>query len=124
MAAMATPRPKTLQTLPPDGTILEELIDGMKEEYGTPATPQEYRLQIRIMPEEAVPEPSSQPATSNGDSGPRVRRSRRRGRRSRGKGRPDRMDSGAGGEPNVESGSTDSGAGPSREPGPTDAEAD
>ncbi|HVE76430.1 MAG TPA: hypothetical protein VND22_06660 [Actinomycetota bacterium] len=118
---MAAPRPKTLQTLPPDGTILEELIDGMKEEYGTPATPQEYRLQIRIMPEEAVPEPSSQPA-ANGDSGPRVRRSRRRGRRSRGKGRPDRIESAA--KPNVESGSTDSGAEPNAEPDGANAEAE
>ncbi|HWD09025.1 MAG TPA: hypothetical protein VHA57_08020 [Actinomycetota bacterium] len=45
-------RPKVLQTLPPEGVVLEELIDAMREEYGYPTTPQEYRLVLRVAPEE------------------------------------------------------------------------
>ena len=42
-------RPRVLQTLPADGLVAEEIIDDMREEYGYPATPQEYRLIVRIM---------------------------------------------------------------------------
>ena len=46
-------RPRVLQTLPADGLVAEEIIDDMREEYGYPATPQEYRLIVRIAPDEA-----------------------------------------------------------------------
>ena len=49
---MADRGPRTLQTLPPDGQVLEEVISNMREEYGYPATPQEYRLILRVAPEE------------------------------------------------------------------------
>lgn len=41
-------RPAVLTTLPPDGLVLEKLIEELQDEYGTPATPQEYRLIIRV----------------------------------------------------------------------------
>lgn len=43
-------RPSKLETLPPDGVILEELISNLQEEYGTPVTPQEFRLTIKMSP--------------------------------------------------------------------------
>lgn len=46
-------RPRVLQILPADGLVAEEIIDDMREEYGYPATPQEYRLIVRIAPDEA-----------------------------------------------------------------------
>lgn len=46
-------RPRVLQTLPADGLVAEEIIDDMREEYGYPATPQEYRLIVRIAPDES-----------------------------------------------------------------------
>jgi len=49
---MADKGPRILQTLPPDGLVAEEIIDDMREEYGYPATPQEYRLIIRVAAEE------------------------------------------------------------------------
>ena len=49
---MAAQGPRTLRTLPPEGLVLEEVIDAMREEYGYPATPQEYRLILRIAPDE------------------------------------------------------------------------
>jgi hypothetical protein len=50
---MADRGPRVLQTLPADGLVAEEIIDSMREEYGYPATPQEYRLIVRIAPDEA-----------------------------------------------------------------------
>lgn len=50
--------PTQLQTLPPDGTVLEELIGAMQSEYGAPTTPQEYRLIIKV----PAPEESTDPA--------------------------------------------------------------
>ena len=49
---MATKKPKTLQTLPGEGLVLEEVIGNMREEYGYPTTPQEYRLIVRVAAEE------------------------------------------------------------------------
>jgi hypothetical protein len=46
-------RPRVLQTLPADGLVAEEIIDDMREEYGYPATPQEYRLIVRLAPDES-----------------------------------------------------------------------
>src|SRR5438270_7815541 len=46
-------RPRVLQTLPADGLVAEEIIGDMREEYGYPATPQEYRLIVRVAPDEA-----------------------------------------------------------------------
>ncbi len=104
-------RPRVLQTLPADGLVAEEIIDDMREEYGYPATPQEYRLIVRIAPDDAERqgarrrrEPSALPegpaeATDeeavDGDeasdapkeAAPTVRRGRlRRRRRGRGRG--------------------------------------
>ncbi|MGH2717835.1 MAG: hypothetical protein ACRDJU_04570, partial [Actinomycetota bacterium] len=50
---MADRGPRTLQTLPSEGIVLEELIGSMREEYGYPATPQEYRLIVRVAPDES-----------------------------------------------------------------------
>jgi hypothetical protein len=91
--------PTSLKTLPPDGTDLDELIGALQSEYGVPATPQEYRLIIKVpAPEEHTdpslevkpPAPSPQnaeprPETEVEGEGPPVRlragRRRRRGRR-------------------------------------------
>lgn len=55
---MAT-RHTTLQTLPPDGLVLEELIGALQSEYGVPTTPQEYRLIIKTrQPDEPATDPS------------------------------------------------------------------
>lgn len=90
-------RPRQLQTLPPDGLVLDELISDLKSEYGVPATPQAYRLIIRLptadQPDsEASEADESQaqtegPEAPEGPGGPARRRRRRRGRR--GRGRPD-----------------------------------
>src|SRR3989442_2977700 len=53
---MADRGPRILQTLPPDGVVAEEIIDDMREEYVYPATPQEYRLIVRV----AAEDPASQ----------------------------------------------------------------
>jgi hypothetical protein len=45
-------RPRVLQTLPADGLVAEEIIDDLRQEYGYPATPQEYRLILRVAPDE------------------------------------------------------------------------
>jgi hypothetical protein len=86
-------RSTQLQTLPPDGTVLEELIGAMQSEYGVPTTPQEYRLIIKMpAPEEptdpaleAKPAPvRAEPETDEElETAPRQRtgRRRRRGRR-------------------------------------------
>src|SRR5439155_14290941 len=50
---MANRGSRVLQTLPADGLVAEEIIDDMREEYGYPATPQEYRLIVRIAPDES-----------------------------------------------------------------------
>jgi hypothetical protein len=50
---MADRGPRVLQTLPADGLVAEEIIDNMRDEYGYPATPQEYRLIVRVAPDEA-----------------------------------------------------------------------
>jgi len=86
-------RPATLQLLPADGTVLEELISDLKTEYGTPSTPQEYRLTIRVLGEDRDrPVPQAESETPSGpeqestpaDTQPaKRRRSRRRGRRRR-----------------------------------------
>jgi len=67
-------RPKTLNMLPSDGVELEELISNLQEEYGTPATPQPFRLTIKLIPAE-----ESTAVSSREDSGGvRTRRRRRR----------------------------------------------
>ena len=88
-----TTLPGSLQTLPPDGTVLEELISAMQSEYGVPATPQEYRLIIKTPGTEDSTDPSIEvkaaspaapPAESKAEdgSGAQARGNRRR-RRSR-----------------------------------------
>jgi hypothetical protein len=89
----AAPRPR-LRLLPKDGIVLEEVISTMQEEFGTPATPQEFRLLVKVPgaepepvrtdPEdrEEVPEPErTTPPPSEESLEPRVRRFRRRRRR-------------------------------------------
>lgn len=84
-------RPTRLETLPPDGTVLEELIGAMQSEYGVPTTPQEYRLLIRTRTHE---ESTGDPVTDPGEpvvpdgpagrtpvAGPDPRPNRRRARR-------------------------------------------
>lgn len=51
--------PTSLITLPPDGTDLDELIGALQSEYGVPATPQEYRLIIKVP---AAEEPHTDPS--------------------------------------------------------------
>jgi len=86
---MAGPRPTTL-TLPPDGTVLEELIANMEAEYGTPATPQEYRLIVKVASAEEPfhlaeqDGPARTQAASNGEKPRRRSRGRRRRRGRRG----------------------------------------
>jgi hypothetical protein len=70
------------KTLPPDGTVLEEVISDLQDSYGTPATPQEYRLLVKL-PEGSEPigdldafDPGPEP-----DGERRGRRRRRRRRR-------------------------------------------
>lgn len=46
---VADAKTTTVQTLPPDGTVLEEVISNLQSEYGTPTTPQEFRLQVRVL---------------------------------------------------------------------------
>lgn len=53
-----TSRPTQLTTLPPDGTVLEELIGAMQSEYGVPTTPQEYRLIIKVPAPEEPTDPN------------------------------------------------------------------
>ena len=89
-------RPAQLTTLPPDGTVLEELIGAMQSEYGVPTTPQEYRLVIKVpAPEEPTdpnleakpvavrpePEVDTEDEEEAGLRPPRSSRRRRRGRR-------------------------------------------
>jgi hypothetical protein len=91
-------RPAQLTTLPPDGTVLEELIGAMQSEYGVPTTPQEYRLIIKVpAPEEPTdPNLEAKPAAvrpepeidsdEEEDGGLRPARSSRRRRRGRRRG--------------------------------------
>lgn len=77
--------PTRVQTLPPDGLILEELISNMQTEYGTPTTPQEYRLIVKLptheeTPVPPAPDPTAEAAESEDEATPRPARSRRRRR--------------------------------------------
>ena len=84
--------PDGVKTLPPDGLVLEELIANMQAQYGTPSTPQEYRLLIRVpTSEEAAASPAPEPAEEGiveeqalPRSPSRTGRRRRRGRRASG----------------------------------------
>lgn len=92
--------PTSLKTLPPDGTDLDELIGALQSEYGVPATPQEYRLIIKVPAPEEHTDPSLEvkapaPAAQSGETEPEVpaepptarqrpSRRRRRGRRRTG----------------------------------------
>jgi hypothetical protein len=71
-------RPSKLETLPPDGLVLEELISNLQEEYGTPVTPQEFRLTIKMSPadEASGQSESDERETTSGrlDGGRRRRR--------------------------------------------------
>lgn len=71
------------KTLPPDGTVLEEVIADLEAEYGTPATPQEYRLILKVASAEDAPPPADEPPRVKGDEEPPspLPRRRRRGRR-------------------------------------------
>lgn len=80
--------PTTVQTLPPDGLILEELISNMQTEYGTPTTPQEYRLIVKLSTHEEAPaapatDEKTEVAEDADDVTPRPPRSSRRRRRGR-----------------------------------------
>ncbi|MGI8426159.1 MAG: hypothetical protein ACR2FO_03755 [Actinomycetota bacterium] len=82
--SMSPRRPTTL-TLPPDGTVLEDLIADMEAEYGTPATPQEYRLIVKVAPADEPVHQAEQdgpPRTQTASQGEKPRR-RSRGRRRR-----------------------------------------
>jgi hypothetical protein len=93
-----TSRPTQLTTLPPDGTVLEELIGAMQSEYGVPTTPQEYRLIIKVPAPEEPTDPNlearpvavrSEPEVDVEEEEailrpPRSSRRRRRGRRRSG----------------------------------------
>jgi hypothetical protein len=83
MEIMVGKRPTQAQTLPPDGVVLEELIANLQEEYGTPSTPQEYRLIIRVPQQDAASE-KPPPTVTDPDEAPPARKRRRRGRRRRG----------------------------------------
>jgi hypothetical protein len=134
-------RPRVLQTLPDDGLVAEEIIGDMREEYGYPATPQEYRLILRVAPDESERqsarrrrEPSVLPegpaeATDDvaveGDetsdapkeAAPTVRRGRlRRRRRGRGRGGGAGKSDGAGPAPDGPSGDSARGS-PGDSPG-------
>lgn len=77
-------RPGKLQTLPPDGIVLEELIADLEEQYGTPATPQEYRLVVKVAsPEERASgaEEGTQQPGEEAEKAPSGRRRRRASRR-------------------------------------------
>lgn len=82
----------TVQTLPADGTVLEEVIADMQSNYGTPTTPQEFRLIVKVLggesaaiptepadPQEA-PQDASSTVTAGGSADGRRRRRRRRRR--------------------------------------------
>lgn len=56
----APARPRRAATLPPDGVVLEEVIASMQSEYGTPTTPQEYRLLVKVGSREVPAEESQQ----------------------------------------------------------------
>jgi hypothetical protein len=82
-------KPRQLQTLPPDGLVLEELIAVMQGEYGVPSTPQEYRLLVKTATDESVEPPAievkpSREISSAGTSRPRTGRRRRRPRHAMG----------------------------------------
>jgi hypothetical protein len=122
---MANRGPRVLQTLPADGLVAEEIIDSLREEYGYPATPQEYRLIVRIAPDEAERqsarrrrEPAALAAVTEApdeateaddgsdvprEAAPTARRGRLR-RRRRGRGR-------GGGAPGPDAGETPAGPG-------------
>jgi hypothetical protein len=92
--------PTRVQTLPPDGLILEELISNMQTEYGTPTTPQEYRLIVKLPTHEEAPAaPAADPVAEVEDGEveaeprpPRSSRRRRRGRRRSGAASEDETD--------------------------------
>ncbi|CAN5815441.1 hypothetical protein BH23ACT12_BH23ACT12_02930 [soil metagenome] len=86
--------PTSLKTMPPDGTDLDDLIGALQSEYGVPATPQEYRLIIKVPATEEHTDPQIEvkPVAETrlrtepeADAEPSVRsrpsRRRRRGRR-------------------------------------------
>ncbi|MGQ0679471.1 MAG: hypothetical protein ACT4OM_07430 [Actinomycetota bacterium] len=81
--------PAQVRTLPPDGLVLEELISTMQTEYGTPSTPQEYRLIVKVPPPEDIASPTApaEPAAEVKKADPEESarrtnsRRRRRGRR-------------------------------------------
>lgn len=89
---VAESRSTTVQTLPPDGTVLEEVIADMQDEHGTPTTPQEFRLIVKVPGGESEPIPTepadpqeepSGPSSIAPATGPPSQRSRRRRRRRR-----------------------------------------
>ncbi len=72
-------RPSKLETLPPDGVVLEELISNMQEEYGTPLTPQQFRLTIKMSPADDAATLSDSEEREGRLEGVRRRRRRSRG---------------------------------------------
>lgn len=77
-------RPSTVQTLPPDGVILEEVIANLESEYGSPVTPQEYRLIVKVAsPEEAAAASSEEAARRQQEEAARPQGPRRRRRGNR-----------------------------------------
>ena len=85
--SMAPRRPTTL-SLPPDGTVLDELIADLEAEYGTPSTPQEYRLILKVASAEEPVHPAEQEGpgrTEPGSNNDKPRRRTRQRRRRRGR---------------------------------------
>lgn len=92
VAAMSS-RQTVLQTLPDDGTVLEELIDNMRSEFGPPTTPQEYRLLVKVLGSEEASEsvgesirldpPDVEERVEGAAEDPHPRPRRRRSRRRR-----------------------------------------
>ncbi|MGH2772923.1 MAG: hypothetical protein ACRDIU_07300 [Actinomycetota bacterium] len=102
-------KPSKVTTLPPDGTVLEDLIEDLQNEYGVPSTPQEFRLVVRVAsgddPKEAMVEtepPDIEEPLDHGEAQQaltRVENRKRQRRRGRGR-RPGgpRRSNGTGGE--------------------------
>jgi hypothetical protein len=73
---LASAKMKEPQTLPPDELSADEIISDLKEQHGSPTTPQEFRLTLKVS-EAPVSNGGSE---QDGRAGPRRRGGRRRGR--------------------------------------------
>lgn len=78
-----TGRRGRVETLPPDGIVLEEVVADLEQEYGTPATPQEYRLIIKVASPDEVAAANEEIARRPEQEAARPQAARRRRRGSR-----------------------------------------